>query len=662
MNPCRTLLVLFASLSVVTACSKKSDDRKEAPPPSQPPQEQTEKKKEPAESSPAKKKEESAQKAPSQSEHQNAPSRVSTNSQDYHEDQPFYKKEYDHLKGNLAKAAEYMGEVGDKAAGLGKDIHGATLALIAPGAREELRKESLDTIHEQSDERRDKKLGDLKEALASSRAASATRVNQTLRPNDEVTQILASLVTETDLGKAQDYSTMLVDEIFNEPDLARAKVMKLQLGLRRLSEGDLYNQDVANRIAYVQAQLDDRVRADGSADLLKDSLFIAGTSLALGAFAGFHGIEGTRRFVHEFSPKTAVKSAAEGVGSAVRNTRERVASLFRRATAADEATLPQSGLRRTLAKIPLSSEEVVRRDIVALGLAPDLSKDLALQKVPRSAVGFQDFKATNIPGLKYTIVDQWDNVDLGDVRRIIFAVSRLDHLNPRPVMVASRRITKQETDAVIKEIEFKAPQEGGPEFVVVVNPETGVATSSRLTTKDFDEMGSVMEEGVQQQARSGKSVVEAQVDGDLPIPAPSAKPEQVISETSATVQQVATGEVSEEVAAATAKPGLFERAQNVAQDVAEKTRQTADQVVETTSQFAQKTANTVKPALKNFDVPWATAVTLGSAVPLYGVFMQGYDGGRRYGEGREVLYLESLIPQEQMQKVVAERNDQAQRK
>ncbi|MBX3022124.1 MAG: hypothetical protein KF799_10660 [Bdellovibrionales bacterium] len=554
---------------------------------------------------------------------------------------PFYERGYNTVKDQVGKAATY---VEDQLTSVGKGIQDttrelteSTQTLINPTPANELGKDSIDVIHQQALQQRDREVEQLKIAMAQSQPARADVVKEVINPNDEMSELLTAVISERDPERADAYSALLIDEIFNEPDQARAKVMKLQLGLRRLSENNLYDKDVAARTAYLQAQLDDRIRVDGSGELLRDGLWVAGTSLALGAFAGFHGFEGARHFVHEFSPRRTLTTAAEKVSSSYKTARNKVSSLFPYKASSEAGPTARYGLRRSISNLPLGSQEIVRRDITALGVDANIARGLGLDRAQHASAGFQQFEPTNMPGLKYAVVDQWEDMALNGNRRIVFSMSRWDTLSPRPVIVASRELPAAEADDIVRQIRFQHPDEGGKDFLMVADS-TGAITPTRLTVEEAEQSGVPIAKAKTTRSRSKKSVAEAKYDGDIPLTTPvGATPAVQTTEASA----------DEVVSIAAAQPTFGQRARAGVAEAAQKTRNVANQAV-----------SSLKPKLKNFDLPWATAVTVGSAVPLYAFMMEGYNEGRRYGEGHEALYLESLIPKDQVNRLTVELTNQ----
>lgn len=720
MNPFRlTTRALVVSVAVLSlsACNRNSDSPPQQRVAPQQPESQTESQnpsepsgdqKESAEAkppvvvpAPAEEQTENRPATPApEQETANAPAPVD------HSNEPFMKRQVDNMKDAASRIAEKAGElagnvvgyVGDKAHDITESVvdttgslSESTRTLVAPNPSDELRKGSIDEIHKQSLETRDRAAEDTKAAMAGSQPAHPDRVQAAIQPNDEMTELLAAVVSENDPERAQSYSSLLIDELFNEPEMARAKVMKLQLSLHRLAEAGLYNKDMANRVAYVQSQLDDRIRLDGSANLLRGGLIVAGTSLAFGAVAGFHGFDGARRFVTEFSPKRTMASAADRVGNAYRATRSKAVAIFTRGKALESEV--EMGIRKGLEHIRLTSDEVIRRDIVALGVPAETAAELGLSKATRAQFGgYKDFNTTNMPGLRYSVVDSWDNVSLGDKRRVLFSVSRRDQLNPRAVNMVSREMSSAEADDVVKAIQFKAPENGGKDFVLIVD-EGGRITPTRVTTEEVQAAttaeAKVAEDAaeaakpealaeaakpevvpeaakpevvseaptVAKRPRSKKSVAEAALDGDIPIakpvPGPAAAKTDIVEATAEPAGPAAAGETTVEAATEKVVAGLGSKVREAYTKSRETISSGVSKVTTGTRDLSNKALGSVKPALKNFNLPWATTVAVGSAIPAYGLFMEGYREGRRYGEGHELLYLESLIPKVQLSELNA---------
>jgi hypothetical protein len=64
-----------------------------------------------------------------------------------------------------------------------------------------------------------------------------------------------------------------------------------------------------------------------------------------------------------------------------------------------------------------------------------------------------------------------------------------------------------------------------------------------------------------------------------------------------------------------------------------------------------KVIGSIRPVWNNFDGKWAAVTTAGVAVPAYALYFRGYEKGKVYGAGQNTLYLESLIPKEQLANV-----------
>jgi hypothetical protein len=544
------------------------------------------------------------------------------------------------LRDRLGDATDYLK---NKATEIGKNIKDSTESLVA-GGESVKRRESLEESREQVREARSADLGDLSRIVDSTTPAPVERVNSAVRPSDEATTLLAAMISEADPTRVHAYTTLLVDEIFNEPEMSRAKVMKVQLGLRRVAENNLYDESVSRRVAYLQASLDKRVKTDEDSDLLRDGLLIAGTSLAFGAVAGFHGFEKTKSFVHEFSPRKTTQAVRESISNKYTQVKDRVGQLWqRKATATQTEVQPGGGrVAQFFRNVRLNSSQVAERNLQALGVNPLEVSNLDLLQIRRAEMPYLNFKDTNFPGFRYDIVDSWDGATLGNERMVVFSMVRWDRLGSRPSFLASRRMSAEEAEQLTSRVAFKAPEQGGKDFATIVDPQTGTATPTRISTAEADEILAANGNEAATQAKatpvksrkSRKSVAEAQADGDIQ-PTLATQPVPPVPE------QVPT-------------PGLAAKTAAAAKDAANQIAGRTREAIADLREGARSTATSAGQALSRFDKPWAATVTALSAAPLYGFYFQGYKEGRIYGEGFESLYLESLIPRERLHDLTVE--------
>jgi hypothetical protein len=419
-------------------------------------------------------------------------------------------------------------------------------------------------------------------------------------------------------------------------------------------------------VAFLQANLDQRVKADQSAELLRDGLFVAGTSLALGTVAGFRGFERAREGVRGIHPTRAISGTRAKLASAWSKTKSGVSSIFRRGAAEGEPAL--TGVSGYLRRIRLPTTEVAARNLRALGVDAEHVEAIDLMKISRRDVPYQEFKATNMPGFRYAVLDKWDGADLGDERIVVFSFTRWERANTRPVFLGSRKMSVDEANALEGQIRFKTADEGGKDFMEVVDPATGAVTPTRMTSDEItNEATEVADEAAGGAAaaadegkavkrpRSRKSVSEAQADGDIPSTASAeeianeqAVADQAASEAAADATESASSGVTGKAAAAA------QAVRGAAQDVASKTKEVARGVASRSKQAVSGTVASIRPALRTFDSRWAATVAAGTAVPLYGFYYEGYGKGHDYGQGYETLYLESLIPHDRLQQITVD--------
>jgi hypothetical protein len=534
------------------------------------------------------------------------------------------------------------------------DSAGGLVGLMGADPQSHNRRDALDQSHD-DEGHRERTLYTVKQAAEASAPIAADNIRSLLNSKDEATVLLTALVTEPDTENMTGTASQLVDELFNEPELARSKIMKLQIDLRRLADSNLYDDNAAARVAYVQALLDQRVKNDEAADFLRDNLVIAGSAVALGAISGFHGIERTRNIVGNWHPWARTRSAVSG---AVNSSKDAIGSVGARIGA---------GVQKVINMRLLDPPNKVQRNLIALGLPEEQIISFKLTEVAHTDFPYQEFRPTNLPGFRYAVVNTFNDVDLGGDRRLIFTFDRFG----REVFVSSRRVYASEADAVAEGLSLRSAEEGGPTFMSVMDTATGEVTATRLTAEEVQaavEPVSTADVAKEPKAvRSRLSAAEARASGETPVPSPISGTGAASINGSKSVEgeKGFARRASEAIGAGAGKVKTVSRAaydktvqasKAIAQGAVNSTKAVAQFTVNTARGAVQGTANGVRTELRNFDLPWATAVTAGTAAPLYLFYNQGYGRGKRYGEGFETLYLESLIPREQLKQVTVDFN------
>lgn len=494
-------------------------------------------------------------------------------------------------------------EFTESAAKLGHNVGRQALEVVSPSDESQKRREAIARHAQDTEKSRAVSPDELVGKLDATVPASRMRILAALRPTDETTSLLASLATAPGTDQVAATTGRIVDEIFNEPGMARAKIMKVQLGVRRLAEANLYDENLATRVAYLQATLDERIRDDEHAEVTRDALMIAGTSVALGSIAGFHGFDRAREAVGQMSLSKAIEKGKSGLRSSwdavSGGTRSAVRSVGR---------LAHSGPVGFLRRVRLSSQETANRHLLAIGVPEDQVQGLVLKRIGRSEFPIQDFKATNIPGFRFSIVDRIGVTPLNDRRAVIISLVRSERGSGKPVYLVTREMTEDEANALARQIEFRSPEQGGQEFVAVVDAETGEAVGTRMTAHEFREP-----------AEDAQIVAPSPNDGGSAASGARAR-------LSGALQQV-TGS-----------------ARNAASAAVSGTRN----VMGAANERMHRAVSRIRPTLQRFDTPWAATVAAGTAIPLYGFYFQGFDEGKRVGQGNQALYLESLVPRERL--------------
>jgi hypothetical protein len=464
----------------------------------------------------------------------------------------------------------------------------------------EARKNALNETRDETKDVREQDLPSLKRQVLETRPDDPMDVSLAIKPLDETTTLLAALIFERDPAQIEPLTYKLIDEIFNEPEMARAKIMEVQLGIRHLANSHLYSPDAAKRVAFLQANLDRRIKTDQNSEVLRDGLLIAGTSIAIGTVAGFHGFDKLRDAVHEY-PRAGTM-AKTGV-SRIRNAMERagrdIRSIYGRA-ATELASL----------KNGLPSEEVAARNLKALGLNEDTIQNLDLIPLSKYDLHFQVFEPTNLPGFRYAVSDMMDATRLDTERVIVFTFPKTAGIISKSPVV-TRRMSMAEAERIKESIRYRSPEEGGQQFATIVDTETGATIPTRIPSSEIEQ------EFDSQLAQNAVHVSPTRAEVDKF--SPTASDSEVV--------QPREGESASPLA----------KAKDAISEVAQSSRRVYD--------------DSVAPALRRFDTSWALTAGVGSALPLYGLYYSAYDKGHDQGQDYQTVYLESLVPAERLNQI-----------
>lgn len=538
---------------------------------------------------------------PSEPSQTSALSEQKPNEVEVKEVQPDIQSGLNNVKGQLEqlgnRALSDIHELETKVSEFSEDILAGTHSAFSPNTKERLTHHSLEKIDQQDDEVRDGSPEEAKKGFSTSDFIPEEKLRAVIQNEDEISGFLVSLLAEADIDRANVYAHFIIEEIFNEPELVRAKVVMLQLALRRLAEANLYNRDASKRMAYVQALLDEQLRADEYSELLKGGLMIVGTSAVLGGVAGLSGVEGLRRVIKRFSAgETAAESSARGAKAAS------LLSKGGRALSSVKATAIFKW-RHPILPIP----EVVQRDLRSLGLSIEQAAQLGLQRVGRKEVGYQVYRETNMPGLKFAVLNQWEGKQLNDSYRVVFVTSRWYTLHSRPEIVVTRPLSYQETLDLSQRVR-NHPNEKG--FFAVWDPLTGDTVPSRIEVPEGN-------------GKFRTLFNDNELKGGAAASAGSSRLGSAMAATSSRIQSFKEG----------AADGL---------------KSTVNGLVEGSRGMASRASEAAGAVIHDFDAPWALMTSGASAAALSGFWIAGYDSGKRHGRGQEVLFLESLIPAEQI--------------
>jgi hypothetical protein len=523
------------------------------------------------------------------------------------------------INGFFTEARNY---VGVKAAALGEALHTTEDTQARRDALNETRNETKDA--------REQDLASLKEQVLKTSQEDPVEVSLAIKPLDETTTLLAALIFERDPAQIEPLTYKLIDEIFNEPEMARAKIMEVQLGIRHLAKNKLYSPDAAKRVAFLQANLDRRIKTDQNSEVLRDGLLIAGTSIAIGTVAGFHGFDKLRDAVHEYPRAgTMAKTGVSRIRNAMERAGQDIRSIYTRA----------AGELQSLKK-GLPSEQVAARNLKALGLNEDTIQNLDLIPVSKYDVHFQVFEPTNLSGFRYAVTDMMDATRLDTERVIVFTFPKTAGIISKPPVV-TRRLSMEEAERIKESIRYRSPEEGGKQFATIVDTETGATVPTRIPSSE----------------------IEQEFDSQLAQNAVHISPTRAEVEKFSPTSESEVVQPREDEAASPHGIGQTlskakDTISDVAHSVAENTKSATHEVAQSSRRVYD---DSVAPALRRFDTSWALAAGVGSALPLYGLYYSAYDKGHDQGQDYETVYLESLVPAERLNQITLVYDQQGQR-
>ncbi len=638
-----TILAALSTCCILTVGCSKDESPKPAPQKSthqedqQPNKKQEEPSQEAKESKNSNSDNSNVQVANSDSQHAQSDKNASQAEMNRDKDNPHSVPWGSLIENKLADAKDYVSNgasstkdyLGDKASAIG--------AALRPPLDSVNRRDSMDESREASQNLREKNLEALRQVVLVTGPEPRSDVFSAVRPADETTTLLAALVSEGNPARIEPLTFKLIDEIFNEPEMARAKIMEVQLGIRHLSERNLYDKDTTRRVAYLQANLDQRIKDDQNADVLRDGLLIAGGSVAIGTVAGFHGLDRMRDVVHEY-PRigTMFKGGTSRAREAIMSASNGVRSLAARTSSAISSI-------KSIKRLP--AEQVAERNLKALGVSDEGIRALDLVPVTKLETEFQMFNPTNLPGFRYAVSDTFDGVRLDTERVILFSLPRtLGVLGRRPV--SSKKMTVHEAEDFIKSIEYKAPELGGREFAKIVDTDSGAVISTRIPSENIEaEFDTQLAESA---THISPTRAEAEAEGIVPMNSgEEIHPSQsTLDETQVAAADEGPGnKLGQKISLARDK--VSEASHNFAQMAKESVRDAASG----SRRVYGGAVDAVKPALRSFDKSWALTAGAGSAIPLYGLYYSAYGRGHEHGQDYQTVYLESLVPDERLSQI-----------
>ena len=530
------------------------------------------------------------------------------------------------------------------------------------------RRDALDSMHEQKTQTRAAAPSDLA-ALKSKIAQlspNSSRVKSIINADSDTKRLLTSVLTEENPENVVGASERLVDEVFKVADDANGKVQQIQLGLRSLAMAGSYDAASSARVSYLQTELDKRIASDDLQATLKRGSFIILASAVGGAFGGYNGVDRTANYLHTIPFRRGLAAAEDGVEQA-KNPRfwnrmfSRVSNKATEGTdaAADAGNTVKSRTRRAISAANIAIRKpFVRSNPKELALADirdvltdaSLDAEATIKKLGLTrtyAKSLPDletlkenerFVATAKPGLqvmstqrlKSDVVKGKAKAKLtADEYRVVFMIDRPNEKGQH--YYQSLPLLNQDADDLVKALNNRAPAR---ELTVV---DVSGPTPIRASQADAEEFAKAVV------GDAGSPAVVA--NGTVEIPG-AARALPGTGETAGRVaeEKIASGEDLTKLVDDT-KAGI-EKAQK-------KVLNKGAAAIEKSNEYFDRSVAAIKGD-QPFDVAKAAVVAPLVGVPAYLFSRSAYFQGRRVGEGYDALYLEDLIPNDRLQKVVVQ--------
>lgn len=441
------------------------------------------------------------------------------------------------MAGRAAERAKDLGEKGKAAVKdlreKGKDALSKGAAAVHLKGDEELRREQAlnQSIRESARLADDAYFDHLLKQVDKTRPLNREVVKAALKSEDPMMLALADLVTADDRKQVEAANEQIIEELYNEPQIASSKMTKFGVGLNRLIKENLFNQDVARRVRLFSAEHEAFNHDAYAAEIRNQRIAIGVGAVTLGAL---------------MSRNRPLRTVASRAAGEAESQTSRLGAVWERVT---KSRMGQqiAGLRtRILGKGALKTRDVIERDLIELGVPGEYRKqlDLAnLQPLPSryfTKPGMPTFKATNIPGLEYNLITTIPNVwNLAhDEFLVAFRRMRPDRGATRPEYYA-KRLKRGANDYQLQSYEtllkMRSPQQGGPQYTGIVATD-GTVSASRLRLDELNELRVANNE-----LPIDPATIKPSADAPAPNGTPAPTPAPVAPATS--VPSVAQGEV-----------------------------------------------------------------------------------------------------------------------
>ena len=276
-------------------------------------------------------------------------------------------------------------------------------------------------------------------------------------PDADLEQEVLEYISTPDPNRLDALSEQIVDEVYSEAQIARAKIIEIRLVLRRDLEQHGPSDEVKQRVAELEKRLEDEVENDRRARLVRDAIFVSASALGGASLAGAFGIEELQNLVEEVAD----------VDEALNMHQRRLDQAY-----FQSRSLPAT-LNRPLKKA-LSPKAVVQRDLEAMGVDKNLIGKLQLTEVKRHNFNFMRFNKTNLPGLSFTAIDA------NGGHALLFGLTPSLFGNVH-AWLQTRALSDDEIAYLRTELAFRDVTSGGKDFAILVDPVTREAFPTRLT-------------------------------------------------------------------------------------------------------------------------------------------------------------------------------------